>query len=307
MSDYISNYSFCFINDDINSMLSEQYPKIMNDKDYIKEYEPLYRIVEILYNNYKESITPFINFKKLEDIKEELFEIYYPDNYVNKYNLLRFSNFHNLVVSYQTPSYICDSQKQRYFYNQYIPAAIFEVIKDLLDNQYIQDLSFLITDISNQSIIAEEKEYGRMFSYNIKELPSISCFYDENSIDNKLVIKKQVEGSKTSLTFETLKSDFLYQDNQVITNLIHIEIENIDNEDFITHLDHEFIIYEYDKYVMKANNYLTKGCKKVKTFKIDNSKIPLKYNLKNTPVLVCFVMELLDNQELIKEYFSKIN
>ena len=100
--------------------------------------------------------------------------------------------------------------------------------------------------------------------------------------------------------------DFISQNEQIITNLIHLEIETIDNEEFITHLDHEFIFYTLDEYEKKINKHSNKGFKKIKTFKIDNSRIPLKYNYKDTPILIYFIMELLDNKELITEYFSKI-
>ena len=105
---------------------------------------------------------------------------------------------------------------------------------------------------------------------------------------------------------ETLKDDFTSQDEQIITNLIHLEIETIDNEEFITHIDHEFILYTLDEYENKTTSYSKKGSKKIKTFKIDNSRIPLKYNYKDTPILIYFIMELLDHKELIAEYFSKI-
>lgn len=34
--------------------------------------------------------------------------------------------------------------------------------------------------------------------------------------------------------------------------------------------------------------------------------IPLTYKYKGTPILIYFLMEFLNNQELILEYFSKI-
>ena len=291
--------------DDLNSIWTKDYPEVMNEK-YIREYKPLYSVVEILFEAYKRYSAPFINFEEIENVKKQLIDIYSPANYIDKYNLLKFSNFHHLYVSYKEGSHIVDFEKQKYFNSRYIPNIIFEVIKNLLDIKYVKDISFLITFINDETLGLLEKEYGRSFNYNLKELPEISSFYDENSMDNKLIVKKQIENSKTSLTFETLKSDFISQDEQVITNLIHIEIETLNNEEFITHLDHEFIFYTLDEYEKKINKHSRKGFKKIKTFKIDNSQIPLKYNYKDTPILVYFIMELLDNKELIAEYFTKI-
>ncbi len=304
LAEYINTYP-CYYLDDLNFPWAKDYPDVMNVK-YLKEYEPLYSIVEILFEDYKRKSIPFINFEKIENVKKQLIDIYTPANYINKYNLLKFSDFHHLYVSYKEGSHIVDSEKQKYFHCNYIPTIIFEIIENLLEKEYIKDISFLITYISDYCTSLEEKEYGRIFSYDLKELPDISCFYDENSMDNKLIVKKQIENSKTSLTFETLKSDFISQDEQIITNLIHLEIETINNEEFITHLDHEFILYKLDEYEDKINSYSKKGSKKIKSFKIDNSRIPLKYNYKDTPILVYFIMELLDNKELIAEYFSKI-
>lgn len=301
---YIDEYSYCLLGE-ICLSWTKDYPKIMNEI-YLKEYEPFYSIVKILFEDYKRKTTPFINFEQIENAKKQLIDIYYPENYIDKYNLLKFSKSHNLYVSYKEGSHISDYEKQKYFHNDYIPTIIFEVIENLLEKEYIKDISFLITYISDDCISLEEKEYGRIFSYDLKELPEISCFYDENSMDNKLIVIKQIENSKTSLTFETLKSDLISQDEQIITNLIHLEIKTIDNEEFITHIDHEFIFYTLDEYEKKVIKYSNKGFKKLKTFKIDNSQIPLKYNYKGTPILIYFIMEFLDNKELIAEYFSKI-
>lgn len=304
LKEYIDKYSYCLLGE-ICLTWNKDYPEVMNE-NYIKIYEPLYSIVEILFKDYKSKSTPFINFEEIKNIKKQLIDIYSPANYIDKYNLLKFSKSHNLYVSYKEGSHIVDSEKQKYFYSDYISTIIFEVIKDLMEKKYLNDISFLVTYIRNDCVMLEEKEYGRLFSYDLKELPNISCFYDENLSDNKLIIKKQIEDSKISLTFETLKDDFISQEEQIITNLIHLEIETINNEEFITHLDHEFILYKLDEYEDKINSYSKKGSKKIKTFKIDNSQIPLKYNYKGTPILIYFIMEFLDNKELIAEYFSKI-
>lgn len=304
LTEYIDTYPYYYL-DDLDALWTKDYPEVMT-KYYIRKYEPLYSVIKILFEDYKRKSTPFINFEEIENTKKQLINIYSPANYINRYNLLIFSNFHHLYVSYKNGSHISDYEKQKYFHNDYIPTIIFEVIENLLEKEYIKDISFLITYISDYCISLEEKEYGRIFSYDLKELPDISCFYDENSMDNKLIVKKQIENSKTSLIFETLKNDFISQNDQVITNLIHLEIETINSEEFITHLDHEFIVYTDDEYFKKVIKPSLKGFDKRKTFKIDNSRIPLKYNYKDTPILIYFIMELLDNKELIAEYFSKI-
>ena len=263
-------------------------------------------MIKIIFEDYQKKTKPFINFKEIENIKKQLIDIYSPANYIDKYNLLKFSNFLDLYVSYKEGSHIADYEKQKYFHNNYIPTIIFEVIKDLIAKKYIKDISFLITYISDYCICLEEKEFGRIFDYNITELPHLSCFYDINSNEDKLIVKKDIEGEKISLTFETLRNNFITQDEQIVTNLIHLEIKTVNNEEFITHLDHEFIFYTLNEYEKKIDQYSNKGSKKLKTFKIDNSMIPLTYKYKGTPILIYFLMEFLNNQELILEYFSKI-
>ncbi len=304
LSEYINNYSYNLI-EEIYLPYGRDYPKVMN-KNYIKKYEPLYSIIKIIFEDYQKKTKPFINFKEIENIKKQLIDIYSPANYIDKYNLLKFSNFLDLYVSYKEGSHIADYEKQKYFHNNYIPTIIFEVIKDLIAKKYIKDISFLITYISDYCICLEEKEFGRIFDYNITELPHLSCFYDINSNEDKLIVKKDIEGEKISLTFETLRNNFITQDEQIVTNLIHLEIKTVNNEEFITHLDHEFIFYTLNEYEKKIDQYSNKGSKKLKTFKIDNSMIPLTYKYKGTPILIYFLMEFLNNQELILEYFSKI-
>lgn len=304
LHEYIENYSYNLIQELIMPY-AEDFPNVMNN-EYIKKFEPLYSTVKILFEDYLNRTKPLINFEEIENVKKQLLDIYFPNVYIDKYDLLKFSNFHDLYVSYKEGSHIADYGKQKYFHNQHIPTIIFEVIKNLLEKKYIHELSFLVTHISNNVLCLEEKEYGKSFSYDLKTLPEISSFYDQKLMDNKLIVKKQIKNSKISLTFETLKDDFISQDNYVLTNLIHLEIDTIENKEFITHLDHEFIFYTLDEYEKKLNKYSYKGFKKLKTFKINNSQIPLEYNYKNTPILIYFVMELLDNKELVIEYFSKI-
>ena len=88
--------------------------------------------------------------------------------------------------------------------------------------------------------------------------------------------------------------------------MVHIEYFLESDEFIINHLDHEFIVYNLDEYQKRQSNPEIKGHKKVKTFKIDNSKIPFKFKKGNEYFLFQVLDAYFKNTDLVSEYFEKI-
>lgn len=91
---------------------------------------------------------------------------------------------------------------------------------------------------------------------------------------------------------------------------------------FITHLDHEYVFYTIDEYENRMSSATQKGTAKtrMKSFKIDNSRIPFDYrcevlrkdeNGNDLPQkdeqFLCYVLEsYFKHKDLLKEYFQNI-
>lgn len=74
----------------------------------------------------------------------------------------------------------------------------------------------------------------------------------------------------------------------------------------INHIDHEYIVYDVDTYFKRLDDPTVKGEHKIKTFKIDNAKIPINYKYQNTNVLFLMVYESMNKKDLVREYFEDI-
>ncbi len=160
------------------------------------------------------------------------------------------------------------------------------------------------------SIMCEAVEKGSIFSFNLEKLPSSTKLYKESSYEDTLwvIIDSQ------NITFEELCNDFHTFEDTIVTQMIHLEYDN----DCITHIDHEYIFYSLEEYGQRIRNPHTKGKarKRVKTFKIDKSSIPMNYlckmfrdqNRDSIEVKVPFIYFVLNNyfehKELLEEYFS---
>lgn len=172
----------------------------------------------------------------------------------------------------------------------------------------IRSCDFYIYDgVNCMGSLLEALEKGRIFSWDFEKLPDVTRLYSAE-YEDCLWIK--VEGS--DITFEELCKDFHEDGEFVVTQMIHLQ--HVGNT--ITHLDHEYIFYDLENYDERIYNVGVKGegRKRVKTFKIDRSTIPMDYQCKmykdDKEVLVPFIFFVLNNyfehKELLEEYFHDI-
>ena len=122
----------------------------------------------------------------------------------------------------------------------------------------------------------EELEWGQYLNLNNLDKITVTKLYSEN-INDTLWIKID----KQNITFEEICDNFDVYANAIVTQVIHLEYIKEDNEFFITHLDHEYIFYTEDEYLKRESDINQKGTAKprMKSFKIDNARIPLNYKV----------------------------
>lgn len=184
----------------------------------------------------------------------------------------------------------------------------------------IGELSFRVDSIIDKAcLILDEFDFGSKLKVDISNLPKISRFYNLESPKDNLWIFHDKQ--KNQISFEELCDDFELFNDDIVTQLVHLEYTTIDNEYYITHIDHEYIIYTFDQYENRLSDNSQKGYKKVKTFKVDNAQIPFFYQY--THFQNCyetrtrkeqkdyFLFIVLDSffkhKKLIKEYFENIS
>lgn len=231
-----------------------------------------------------------------------------------KWGLLPIDNVRTLFA-FDDPVRIYDrNQNKTIFIHMSRPLAL--ILEELLNKQYIKNLSVRGKDAciyegeNHYSTLCEEIEKGRIFSFDLSTLPPTTKLYNEKCYDDTL----WVLADSHNLTFEELCSDFQTDGETIVTQMIHLEYDG----HYITHLDHEYIFYSCDEYEKRLKDPYSKGKarKRVKTFKIDKSTIPLDYPCKmykvqdNNPeeVSVPFIYFVLNNffehKDLLEEYFA---
>lgn len=157
--------------------------------------------------------------------------------------------------------------------------------------------------------IAEALERGKIFEFVNLGNYSISRLYSKD-YENCVWIVINLQ----NITFEELCKDFEVYNNMVVTQVVHLQYEKEGNCAYITHLD-----YEYEN---RMNNATQKGTAKtrIKSFKIDNSRIPFEYrcevlrkNEKGNDLpqedeqFLCYVLECyFKHKDLLKGYFQEI-
>ena len=126
-----------------------------------------------------------------------------------------------------------------------------------------------------------------------------------------------------NITFEELCEDFETVEDMIVTQVVHLEYETSGDGAFITHLDHEYIFYTIEEYEKRMHDETQKGQAKtrMKSFKIDNSKIPFDFrceikckdeNGNELPIqkeqFLCYVLEsYFKHKDLLTEYFQKVH
>jgi hypothetical protein len=153
---------------------------------------------------------------------------------------------------------------------------------------------------------------GRFTLTRILEHLETGAYFKKVNLDGTLITKLYNDAYETlwinvydnSLTFEEFHNDFQLYGDHFVTQVLHCEYFKESDQYFINHLDHEFIFYDLDEYEKRKDDPWQKGNarKRIKTFKIDNGRIPLA----NGNVLFDFLEMKFKHKDLIREYFEKV-
>ncbi|WP_373740895.1 hypothetical protein [Neisseria sp.] len=177
-----------------------------------------------------------------------------------------------------------------------------------LENKKINQLALLpefnSVPSDGLSLILENFEKGVSFRINGLNKENIAKLFQEREYGNQLWA--YMDGD-TDITFEefdeSAAKDYLDICGFYVTNVVHLKYFKDGDDYFIEHLDHEYVFYLPDEYEKRKLTHLQKGNakKRIKTFKVDNSKIPLDSE-DDFEFLELILKECLKHTDLIEEF-----
>ena len=264
------------------------------------------------YENYGNDIrNPYNN--EVNEIKRIDSEI------LDRYDLLP-KNENRTLISIDPPR-IYDKILDRTFLIKNVPVPLLQEFDKMINKQIAGAFSIRVYNSPGYEgklklmNLREEVERGDIFDLDTLNECSVTKLYStETKYDDCL----WVIAEKTDITFEELCEDFDTVDNRIITQMIHLQYKTEDNETYITHLDHEYIFYTIEEYEKRLVEYNQKGTAKrrMKSFKIDQARIPFNYRCKiykkdnsgsENELFLYFVLDsYFKHKDLLKEYFQKV-
>ena len=247
-------------------------------------------------------------------------DIFNKQSQFKSYGLIPIDQYRILLPIKPPRIYDCSINKT--FFTKNIPLHLLKKISDMKDMGVICNLSVRLMNEPGYEgklyceYLQEELEKGRHFDLANLGTYSVSKLYS-TQYDNCLWVMIDPK----NITFEELCEDFENVGDMIVTQVVHLEYE-ISSEAFITHLDHEYIFYTIEEYEKRTHDVTQKGeaKKRMKSFKIDNSKIPFDFICENNhkddsgkelPLqkvqFLCYVLEsYFKHKDLLKEYFQKV-
>jgi len=277
--------------------------------DYIKENYIYYIIIKELVEYRKQEIAKNIDHDSLvvDLYKESSIDLNQSDDQYSKYSLISINP--NWLKYNTVDAYIYDPRIDKTFIQLHVPTEVSKLLIYLVEEGQLKALAVRPNRESFQegkdriSILNEEVQFGKVFSLKGFSDIRITKLYSVELNDSLWVAIDD-----NNITFEEMIEDFnVTDDEEVMTQVVHLEYKVVGEQVLITHIDHEYIYYTLDEYVERNKNFRQKGeaRKRVKTLKIDKSEIP--FILENDTSLVYTVLKsFFYNHELIDEYFMGI-
>jgi hypothetical protein len=268
-------------------------------------------------NHKKENNSPYNpDISIIKNVYDGLFE---KQSQFKKYGLLPVDTVRELLEV--EPPRIYDKGINKTLFTKNIPLRLLKQLKLLKDLGYIKDIAIRVKNEKPYEgklvclYLAEALERGQFFCLSELGAYSITRLYSEKYDDCLWV-----EIDERNITFEELCEDFTTYENVVVTQVIHLEYQCEDQDAYITHLDHEYIFYTLEEYEqrLKDNSHEGSGLTRLKSFKIDHSRIPFNYEIEvkrkgedgeDLPIervqILSYILETyFSHKDLLKEYFQ---
>lgn len=293
--------------DNTYNLILKKYKIFTEFFDQNKELCFFFTILHLLVEYYKKIQEPYYKINDNNNNLKNTYEYLTEDNQYNKYGLLKLSKSIKLMKVFKGsfPDYLYDERCGYITLDSSLKKEVLDQLFILKNRNYIKDLSLrpnYYVELQKEPIIyfRGAKDFGKYFAFeNLKEIIPTKLY---NLNGDSLWINIE----NNNITFEELLNNFEFEEDFIITQVLHCEYFEKNNKYYIFHLDHEFILYSLEEYSERENNIKQKGNfgKRVKTFKIDNSSIP--FILENgLNILLFFLNQYFRSKDLLKEYFAE--
>lgn len=259
----------------------------------------------ILYEKYKFDSAADNKYKKTNKEENKLYRYYKSldidikkeDRQFNKYDLLSIDSSEQILVG--LPSRVLDKENNAQFLVD-IPERLLNIFKSLIDLSVIKQIAFLV---ESEVVFETSDQYFILLGNQESEKAvTLKEFLDDSRDKSatRQIIKhperddvfpaytsagRFIENNdsswyfvdKSNIYLEEMVDDAEVLDDCVVTQLVHIEYYVESCKLYISHIDHEYIFYSYDEFDERQKDFSQKGSarKRIKTFKIDGSRIPL--------------------------------
>lgn len=270
------------------------------------------------YSNYRyQQEAPWSDYQ--QTVKELYQNDFDKDSQFRKYGLLPVDETRELLAL--NPPRLFDREKNRTLILKGISKELAESFQKLMEGGQIQNLSLrasgeIFCGKEENGEVNEEIERGWIFS-----LTNLSCgitrLYSQNYEDALWVTIDE-----ENITFEELFDNFCVSNNDVVTQVVHLQYRREPTGIYITHLDQEYVFYTEDEFDIRRRDPAKKGTARprVKSFKVDNSRIPFDFDFTVQwkdqtgnllpPVQLPFLCYVLDfyfqHKDLLREYFQNL-
>lgn len=256
----------------------------------------------------------------LDNLKEAYSNVFGKQSQFAKYGIVPIDKERELLLI--DPPRIYDKGLNKTFFTKNVPLILLKKINEMKSCGIIGDFSVRLVNESgyegcvHKVYLAEELERGKLFDLVSLGNFSTSKLYSKEYEDSMWVVI-----DPQNITFEELCKDFETYNDMVVTQVVHLQYNTEGESAYITHIDHEYVFYTIDEYECRMTDSTQKGTAKarLKSFKIDNSRIPFDYrcdvlrkdengnNLpKESEQFICYVLECyFKHKNLLKEYFQE--
>jgi hypothetical protein len=278
--------------------------------DVCRQYLLHFEVASLLYKKYKADLRVAQRFTVPSE--NELKKIYLEngidlskvDQQFSKYDLLTIGEDFSFSASNLR---VHDSRFDIDILIREIPRPMFQLLRELKNSGHIDVLSLrpdykVVGKFLDLTLALEEFERGEAFRFEGLSMPAVAKLYSTDDYSNLWV---HIDGP--DITFEELLYDFEVYGDFVMTQVVHLQYFEENDEYLVSHIDHEFIFYTLDEYDKRKSNHLQKGegRSRFKTFKVDNSRIP--FVLPNGHFFLYEVLsQYFVKDDLLKEYFVSV-
>ena len=152
--------------------------------------------------------------------------------------------------------------------------------------------------------ICEEKDFGRSYCGQLSSIDRLSKYYDRDW-DNDWLIVQHTGEKGDEITFEEIMEGGPHDQDNYVTQVVHLQFIVEGGKEFIKHIDHEYAFYNEAGIEEKRNKLQTKGeaRKRYKTFKIDNARIPF-VNEAGSNIVYKVLTSYFTKVDLVDEFFN---